>query len=197
MIQATHRAGRHLRRDFGEILQISPRSADAFAHAAVQKVTTTLEKNLKSAHPHYSFVPQTDTPRWHITPLDGFVNFLHGLPYFAIALALEEEDKTTASLVYNPVTDEMFAASRGHGAFLNKHRIRVAQRRRPRTRPVGSGRAENTNGSPVYSPLHRSALARLGLCGIGAHGRFFGKFWPPKNRPRMFVGARSRWACQL
>ena len=103
MIQAAHRAGRSLRRDFGEILHISTRSAENFAHAAAREVARTLEDSLKTARPNAQVLTQKTQGSqngWHLEPLNGFVNFLHGIPYFALGVVLEEDGKPTAGVVY-------------------------------------------------------------------------------------------------
>src|SRR6185295_15959634 len=90
------------------------------------------------ARPGYGFLGEEGgqregadkTHRWIVYPLDGTTNFLHGIPQFAISIALEREGAMVAGLVYNPATDEMFTAEKGKGAFLNDQRLRVAGRRR-------------------------------------------------------------------
>jgi myo-inositol-1(or 4)-monophosphatase len=139
MTSAALKAGRNLKRDFGEIenLQVSVKGPADFVSAADQRAEKTLFEELSRARPGYGFLMEeggevegTDKAhRWIIDPLDGTLNFLHGLPVFAISLALEREGQLIAGLVYNPANDDMFVAERGQGAWLNNRRLRVAQRR--------------------------------------------------------------------
>src|SRR5437879_4281977 len=140
MIKAAHKASRALNRDFGEIehLQVSVKGPADFATAADRRAEETLRQELERARPGYSFLGEeggryegTDkTHCWIVDPLDGTLNFLHSIPHFAISIALERESAIVAGIVYNPVTDELFTAERGKGAFLNDRRIRVASRKR-------------------------------------------------------------------
>ena len=140
MIKAVHKAGRMLKRDFGEIeqLQVSLKGPANFVSAADRRAEEILHAELERARPGYGFVGEEGgvregsdkTHRWIVDPLDGTLNFLHGIPHFAISLALEREGTIVAGLVYNPVSDELFSAERGKGAFLNDQRLRVASRTR-------------------------------------------------------------------
>ena len=139
MIAAARKAGRGLARDFGELehLQVSLKGPANFASTADHRSEETLYGELSRARPGYGFLMEErgavegpdKTHRWIIDPLDGTTNFLHGVPLFAIAIALEREDELVASLVYNPILDELYTAERGQGAFLNNRRLRVASRR--------------------------------------------------------------------
>jgi myo-inositol-1(or 4)-monophosphatase len=139
MTAAALKAGRGLKRDFGEVenLQVSVKGPGDFVTAADQRAEKTLFEELARARPGYSFVMEESgriegsdkTHIWHIDPLDGTTNFLHGLPIFAISIGLEREGQLVAGLVYNPATDDLFIAERGQGAYLNNTRLRVAARR--------------------------------------------------------------------
>lgn len=138
MIAAARKAGRALARDFGEVenLQVSRKGPSDFVSAADLKAEKTLFEELSKARPGYGFVMEergsvegTDkTNRWLVDPLDGTTNFLHGLPHWAISIALEREGVLTAGVVYNVARDELFWAEKGAGAFLNDKRLRVAAR---------------------------------------------------------------------
>jgi myo-inositol-1(or 4)-monophosphatase len=138
MIQAARKAGRTLARDFGEVenLQVSLKGPGDFVTAADLKAEKILIEELGRARPGYTIlteeagaIPGPDqTHRWIVDPLDGTTNFLHGFPLFCISIALEREGLLVAGLIYNPVTDELYTAERGKGAFLNDRRIRVAAR---------------------------------------------------------------------
>src|SRR5947199_3798184 len=129
MIKAARKASRTLKRDFGEIehLQASLKGPANFVTAADQRAEEILREELEHARPGYGFLGEDGgaregsdkTHRWIVDPLDGTLNFLHGIPHFAISIGLEREGTMVAGLVYNPVTDELFTAERGKGAFLN------------------------------------------------------------------------------
>tara|TARA_R110002110_G_scaffold229241_1_gene444677 strand:- start:9305 stop:10075 length:771 start_codon:yes stop_codon:yes gene_type:complete len=139
MVQAARKAARTLIRDFGEVenLQVSVKGPGDFVSAADLRAEETLREELTRARPGYGFlleeggtVEGTDkSHRWIIDPLDGTTNFLHGIPLFAINIALEREGEIIAGLTYNPISDELFWAEKGKGAFVNDRRLRVAARR--------------------------------------------------------------------
>jgi myo-inositol-1(or 4)-monophosphatase len=139
MIGAARKAARALKRDFGELekLQVSLKGPANFVTAADRRAEETLYAELSKARPGYGFLGEEQGHRdgadkshtWIVDPLDGTTNFLHGIPQFAISIALERERTIVAGLVYNPATDEMFVAEKGKGAFLNEQRIRVAARK--------------------------------------------------------------------
>ena len=140
MSDAARKAARGLNRDFGELgeLQVSRKAPADFVSAADLRAEQTLFEALSKARPGYSFLGEerglvegTDkTHTWIVDPLDGTTNFLHGIPHFAISIALKREDTIVAGLIYNPANDETFIAERGKGAFFNDRRIRVAARKR-------------------------------------------------------------------
>ncbi len=139
MTAAANKAARGLVRDFGEIenLQVSKKGPGDFVSAADKKAEQTLVAELTKARPGYGFLLEeqgviegTDTSnRWIIDPLDGTTNFLHGIPHFSISIALERDGELAAGVIYEPVTDRMFLAEKGQGAYLNDNRIRVSARR--------------------------------------------------------------------
>jgi myo-inositol-1(or 4)-monophosphatase len=138
MTDAVMKASRSIKRDFGEVenLQVSRKGPGDFVSAADRKAEQILRDALQKARPDYGFVMEeggiiegTDpSHRWHIDPLDGTTNFLHGIPHFAISVGLERDGQAVAGVVYDPAKDELFIAERGKGAFLNNRRIRVAAR---------------------------------------------------------------------
>jgi len=139
MIKAARQAARALKRDFGEVehLQVSLKGPANFVSSADRRAEQILHEELTKARPGYSFLGEeggrTEGPdkthTWIVDPLDGTTNFLHSIPHFAISIGLQRDETIVAGLVYNPVTDEMFTAERGKGAFLNDKRLRVAARR--------------------------------------------------------------------
>ncbi|MGB0626044.1 MAG: inositol monophosphatase family protein [Alphaproteobacteria bacterium] len=138
MDKAARRAGRDLSRDFGEVeqLQVSRKGAADFVTAADRRAEETVRYELEKARPAFGFLGEEGGTRsegdgvhcWIVDPLDGTTNFLHGLPQFAISIALEERGQIVAGIVYHPLTDELFWAERGTGAYLNDARLRVSAR---------------------------------------------------------------------
>jgi myo-inositol-1(or 4)-monophosphatase len=149
MIAAARKTARALKRDFGEIekLQVSLKGPGNYVSAADKRAEETLYAELAKARPGYGFIGEEGgrrdgadrTHTWIVDPLDGTTNFLHGVPHFAISIALQRDDALVAGVVYNPVTDEMFVAEKGKGAFVNEHRIRVAARRELKDALVACG----------------------------------------------------------
>ena len=139
MTAAVRKAARSLQRDYGELanLQVSQKAPGDYVTAADQKVDKFLREELAKVRPGYAFlteetgaVPGTDPEhRFIIDPIDGTMNFMHAVPFFAITIALERKGELVAAITYNPITDEMYSAEKGGGAFLNNKRLRVAQRR--------------------------------------------------------------------
>ncbi|MEE8393629.1 MAG: inositol monophosphatase family protein [Rhodospirillales bacterium] len=140
MTAAAKKAARKLVRDFGEIehLQVSKKGPADFVSNADRTADRTLIAELGKARPRFGILSeesgeiagQDNSNRWIIDPLDGTTNFLHGIPHFAISIALERDGEPFAGVVYEPVHDEMFWAEKGLGAHLNGRRIRVSARRR-------------------------------------------------------------------
>ena len=139
MVKAARRAGRSLKRDLGEIehLQVSLKGPANFVSLADKRAEEMLYADLAKARPGYGFIGEEGGTRegadkthsWIVDPLDGTTNFLHGIPQFAISIALAREGSVIAGVIYNPANDELYLAERGKGAFLNDQRLRVAGRR--------------------------------------------------------------------
>ena len=138
MVQAAIKAGRSLAHDFGEVqnLQVSRKGPGDFVSQADFRAEEILFRELSRARPGYGFlmeergeVPGEDGQhRWIVDPLDGTTNFLHGIPVFAVSIALERQGELSAGVIYNPAMDELYTVERGGGAFLNDRRMRVAGR---------------------------------------------------------------------
>jgi myo-inositol-1(or 4)-monophosphatase len=193
MIKAAHKASRGLKRDFGEVehLQVSVKGPANFVTAADRRAEETLRGELELARPGYSFLGEeggrhegTDrTHCWIVDPLDGTLNFLHGIPHFAISIALEREGTIVAGIVYNPANDELFTAERGKGAFLNDRRLRVGARKRladsvvacalphPSRGDAALARNEHVAVQEKVAGLRRFGAAALDLAWVAA-GRF-------------------------
>src|SRR6202048_4223382 len=149
MAKAARRAGRSLKRDLGEIenLQVSMKGPANFVTMADKRAEEMLYTDLTKARPGYGFIGEEGGTRegadkshtWIVDPLDGTTNFLHGIPQFAISIALEREGVIVAGVIYNPANEELFTAERGKGAFMNDQRLRVAARRRMSEAVVACG----------------------------------------------------------
>ena len=140
MVKAARKAGRGLLKDFAEVeqLQVSVKGPGDFASRADRNAEQTVREMLMEARPTYGFLgeeggatPGEDpTRRWIVDPLDGTSNYLHGLPHWAVSIALEHKGQIVAGVVHDPVKDETFWAERGEGAWLNDRRLRVSGRSR-------------------------------------------------------------------
>jgi myo-inositol-1(or 4)-monophosphatase len=138
MLGAARKAGRSLARDFGEVeqLQVSLKGPANFVTAADTRAEEILHAELTRARPGYGLLMEErgevkgadGTHRFIVDPLDGTTNFLHGIPLFAISIALERNGELVAGLIYNPASNETFTAENGKGAYLNDRRLRVAAR---------------------------------------------------------------------
>ena len=140
MERAARKAGQRLRRDFNEVahLQVSRKGPADFVSKADKQAERTLFDELRKARPDWGFLLEEAgeiagdpaKPRWIVDPLDGTTNFLHGIPHFAISMAVQEPSgEITTGLVYQPLTDESFWAEKGRGAWLQDQRLRVSSRR--------------------------------------------------------------------
>ena len=149
MIGAARKAARGLARDFGEVenLQVSKKGPADFVSAADIRAEEVLRRELTKARPDYGFrleesgdvAPQDGRNIWLVDPLDGTTNFLHGVPHFAISIALARDAELIAGIVYDPVKDEMFWAEKGQGAYCNEHRLRVSARSRMNEALIATG----------------------------------------------------------
>ena len=138
MIKASNKASKVLIRDFGEIekLQVSKKGPADFVSNADIKVEKIIMDELKKARPNYSFISEEKGVEdnkdrdntWIIDPIDGTINFLHGVPHFAISIALKSKNEIVSGLIYDPIKDEMFFAEKDNGAFFNNQRIRVSNK---------------------------------------------------------------------
>jgi myo-inositol-1(or 4)-monophosphatase len=197
MANAARKAARGLVRDFGEVenLQVSLKGPSDFASAADRRAEETIYRELLKARPTFGFhmeergrIAGSDSSHeWVVDPLDGTTNFLHGIPLFAISIALLKDGAPIAGVVYSPVTDELYAAERGRGGFLNDHRLRVAARRDLSDSVVCCGIPHRGRGDPArfhkelqavqgkVAGIRRTGAAALDLAWVAA-GRFDG-FW--------------------
>ena len=203
MIAAARKAGRPLIRDFGELenLQISMKGPADFVTTADHRTEQILIDELTKARPGYGFLGEEGgkveghdrTHRFIIDPIDGTTNFMHGIPQFAISIALEREGQLVSGVVYNPVTDDLFTAEKGNGAFLNNKRLRVAARKDMGAAVIATGlpfmgkdgharsSAEMAAVMNVTAGIRRFGAASLDLAYVAA-GRFDG-FWEHGLQP--------------
>ena len=138
MIKAARLAGRSLAKDFREVenLQVSSKGAGDFVSRADIAAEEIIRDVLMEARPNYGWLGEESDPvegkdptrRWIVDPLDGTTNFLHGLPHWAVSIALEHKGEIVSAVVFDPAKDEMFMAEKGQGAMLNTQRLRVSGR---------------------------------------------------------------------
>ncbi|MGH6682641.1 MAG: inositol monophosphatase family protein [Pseudolabrys sp.] len=203
MIAAARKTARALKRDFGELekLQVSLKGPANFVSSADRRAEETLFQELSKARPGYGFLGEEGgmresadkSHRWIVDPLDGTTNFLHGIPQFAISVALERDGAVIAGLVYNPANEEMFIAERGKGAFMNDQRIRVAGRKRLTDSVIACGLPHHGRGDLALgrketgavqdhvAGLRRFGAAALDLAWVAA-GRLDG-YWERDIKP--------------
>ena len=137
--KACMKASRSLIRDYGEIenLQVSTKGPGDFVTSADKRTEKILINELQKAHPEYGIITEetgiinksNTKNRWIIDPIDGTMNFLNGIPQFAISIGYEEENEIKCGVIFNPITNEMFCAEKGNGAYLNNTRIRVSNKK--------------------------------------------------------------------
>ena len=138
MIKACEKASRILIRDFGEIekLQVSKKGPSDFVTNSDLKVERLIIDELKKARPNYSIISEEmgieinkdQNNTWIIDPIDGTTNFLHGIPHFAISIALKSNDQIISGLIFDPIKDEMYFSEKSKGAYLNNQRLRVSKK---------------------------------------------------------------------
>ncbi|MEM6339949.1 MAG: inositol monophosphatase family protein [Pseudomonadota bacterium] len=140
MMKAARKAGRSLVKDFREVenLQVSMKGAGDFVSRADLAAEAILKEELRGARPNYGWVAEEGgeeagedpTRRWIVDPLDGTTNFLHGLPHWAVSIALEHKGQIVSAVIYDPAKDELYFAEKGAGAWMNDSRLRVSGRNR-------------------------------------------------------------------
>ncbi len=203
MIKAARAAGRSLVKDFREVenLQVSMKGAGDFVSRADLAAEKIIREELTEARPNYGWLAEESdevegkdpTRRWIVDPLDGTTNYLHGLPHWAVSIALEHKGEIVAGVVFDPAKDEMFVAEKGQGAFLNESRLRVSGRSRliesifATGLPFG-GRADLPETLqdlarilPACAGVRRWGAAALDLAYVAA-GRYDG-FWERRLHP--------------
>ena len=182
MIKAAEKASKALIRDFGELekLQVSIKGPTDFVSNADLKAEKIIIEELKKARPHYSIISEEDGSEsnkdknniWIIDPIDGTTNFLHGIPHFAISIALKSNDEIISGVIYDPIKDEMFYAEKDNGAFFNNQRIRVSKKRELNSCLFATG---GTSNKEMNLSIRKSGSAALDIAYVAA-GRFDGYF---------------------
>jgi len=181
MIKASEKASKILIRDFGELekLQVSKKGHQDFVTNADIKAEKIIIEELKKARPNYSIISEENGVEknkdhsnfWIIDPIDGTTNFLHGVPHFAISIALQSNNEIVCGLIFDPIKDELFYAEKNNGAYFNNQRIRVSKKREINECLFAVGKGK-------YNPdliCRRSGSAALDMAYV-ASGRFDGYF---------------------
>ncbi|WP_033924529.1 inositol monophosphatase family protein [Sphingomonas sp. 35-24ZXX] len=210
MESAARKAGGRLRRDFGEVehLQVSKKGPADFVSKADQRAERILYDELSKARPGWGFLleeggdipAEPGKPRFVIDPLDGTSNFLHGIPHFAISIAVQEPSldgkgwgDISAALIYQPVTDESYWAEKSRGAWLHDRRLRVSGRRNLSEALIATGIPFLGHGdmaewtrifgaiAPEVAGIRRFGAASLDMAWLAA-GKFDG-FWESGLKP--------------
>ena len=182
MIKSAEKASRLLIRDFGEIekLQVSIKGPTDFVSNADLKAEKIIIEELKNARPFFSIISEEDGSEsnkdknntWIIDPIDGTTNFLHGVPHFAISIALMSGNEIVSGVIYDPIKDEMFYAEKDSGAFFNNQRIRVSKKKDVNSCLFATGgKSENE----IDLPVRKTGSAALDMAYVAA-GRFDGYF---------------------
>ena len=195
--KACMKASRSLIRDFGEIenLQVSTKGPGDFVSSADKRTEKILINELQKAHPEYGIVSEecgiinksNFKNRWIIDPIDGTMNFLNGIPQFAISVGYEENNEIKCGVIFNPIMNEMYCAEKGNGAYLNNSRIRVSNKKKVKDAllvtggPKGASNikdkifSEYINISKNVSNVRKFGSAALDMAYV-ACGRFDG-YW--------------------
>ena len=195
--KACMKASRSLIRDFGEIenLQVSMKGPGDFVTSADKRTEKILIDELQKAHPEYGIITEeigiinksNVKNRWIIDPIDGTMNFLNGIPQFAMSIGYEEEGEIKCGVIFNPIMNEMFIAEKGNGAYLNNSRIRVSNKKKLKDALLVTGGpkveskikdkifSEYINVSKNVSNVRKFGSAALDMAYV-ACGRFDG-YW--------------------
>tara|TARA_Y100000816_G_scaffold64363_1_gene42620 strand:- start:142 stop:888 length:747 start_codon:yes stop_codon:yes gene_type:complete len=184
MIKACEKASKVIIRDFGEVenLQVSKKGPRDFVTKTDKRVEKILIEELSKAKKNYSFLTEESgeienndkNKVWIIDPIDGTTNFLHGIPHFAISVALQIDNELQSSLIFDPIKNEIFFAEKNNGAYFNNHRIRVSNK----TDIEDCLFSSNPHGLKIIFPslnMRSSGCSALDMAYVGA-GRLDGFF---------------------
>ena len=183
MIKASQKASKNLIRDFGELekLQVSVKGPSDFVSNADTKAEKIIIEELSKAKKNFSIISEEDGSKvnqdknniWIIDPIDGTTNFLHGVPHFAISIALKSNNEIVSGLIYDPIKDEMFYAEKNSGAFFNNHRIRVSNKKEINSCLFATGGKDYNK--KIDLNIRRTGSAALDMAYV-ASGRYDGYF---------------------
>ena len=183
MIKASQKASKNLIRDFGELekLQVSVKGPSDFVSNADTKAEKIIIEELSKAKKKFSIISEEDGSKvnqdknniWIIDPIDGTTNFLHGVPHFAISIALKSNNEIVSGLIYDPIKDEMFYAEKNSGAFFNNHRIRVSNKKEINSCLFATGGKDYNK--KIDLNIRRTGSAALDMAYV-ASGRYDGYF---------------------
>jgi len=182
MIKAAEKASKILIRDFGELekLQVSSKGPSDFVTSSDKKVEKIIIEELTKSRKKFSVLSEeigelknSDKDNyWIIDPIDGTVNFLHGIPHFAISIALKSNKEIVSGLIFDPIKNEMFYAEKNNGAYFNNQRIRVSKKKNLDECLFATGsKSENINSLNI----RKTGCAALDMAYVGA-GRYDGCF---------------------
>ncbi|MDC3022448.1 inositol monophosphatase [Candidatus Pelagibacter sp.] len=187
MIKASEKASKILIRDFGEVekLQVSKKGPTDFVTNSDLKTEKIIIDELQKAKPNYSIVSEENGIKnnkdkkntWIIDPIDGTVNFLHGIPHFAISIALKSNNEIVSGLIFDPIKNEMFYAEKNNGAYFNNERIRVSKRNDINECLFVTGGKKKDE---IDLPFRKSGCAALDMAYV-ASGRYDGYFQSDLN----------------
>jgi len=182
MIKACNKASKVIIRDFGEIekLQVSKKGPSDFVTNSDLKAEKIIIEELQKARPYYSLISEEkgieknkdEDHAWIIDPIDGTINYLHGIPHFAISIALKFKNEIVSGLIFDPIKDEMFYAEKNNGAFLNNQRIKVSKKINITESLFATGGKINDE---IDIQFRKSGCAALDLAYV-ACGRYDGYF---------------------
>ena len=182
MIKASEKASKILIRDFGEVekLQVSVKGPSNFVSNADIKAEKIIIDELAKTKKNYSIISEEGGSKnnqdsenvWIIDPIDGTTNFLHGVPHFAISIALKSNNEIVSGLIYDPIKDEMFYAEKNNGAFFNNQRIKVSKKKDINNCLFATGGREKKQVDLV---TRKSGSAALDMAYVAA-GRYDGYF---------------------
>ena len=182
MIKASEKASKVLIRDFGELekLQVSKKGPHDFVTNSDIKTEKIIIDELNKGRPNYSIISEENGIKknkdskntWVIDPIDGTINFLHGLPHFAISIALKTNDEIISGLIFDPIKNEMFYAEKDNGAYFNNHRIKVSKKNDVNECLFATG---NKISEKIDLTIRKTGSAALDMAYVAA-GRFDGFF---------------------
>jgi len=191
MIKASEKASKALIRDFGELekLQVLTKGPSDFVSNADIKAEKIIIEELIKSKRNYSIISEESEAKigndkdnvWIIDPIDGTTNFLHGIPHFAISIALKSKNEIVSGLIFDPIKDELFYAEKNNGAYCNNQRIRVSSRKNLENCLFATGGADiNEINTKKDILIRKSGSAALDMAYV-ASGKFDGYFQKKLN----------------